>query len=306
MSTSNPQAGKPPTPPPAAPTPPSAAPASKPVGPPQKRQIFIVSHSTLFYWWPVWAFGFLMFIISILSGQDMAIVPRDSKFTEVLKDREGKPKKDSEKVTIDGFDGPRQVVVLPIGENAATTKTLHISGSKNVGVVFVAILLLVIVITNIPLRGLWSFIVILFIIFFTIIFSIMEWWAIIFDIFTLLDIRINAAGYLVISSILFILWLVVFFLFDRQIYMIFEPGQMRVRQAIGDAETSYDTTGMTTMKQRGDLFRHWILGLGSGDLIVRTSGAHPVEIHMNNVLFIGGKHEQIEELLRSREVVAGD
>ena len=57
----------------------------------------------------------------------------------------------------------------------------------------------------------------------------------------------------------------VFALFDRQTFMIFTPGQVRVRQEIGGEETVYDTTGITFQKQRSDLFRHWILGLGSGD-----------------------------------------
>jgi len=54
----------------------------------------------------------------------------------------------------------------------------------------------------------------------------------------------------------FALWCIVFFLFDRQIYMVFSTGQFRVRLEIGEAETAYDTTGMTIQKQRSDLFRH--------------------------------------------------
>lgn len=285
-----------PTPPAATPAPP-ASPIPQPA-PPQRRRIVIVSHSTLFYWWPVWVIGFIMTIISFF-GELLAVVPNGTHSQpDILVRVEVKGKKEEAK---------RDVLVLPEGYAGKDREPrLHIARTKNVGVVFVAILLLVIVITNIPLRGLWSFIVILFILFFTIIFAIMEWWAIIFEWFRFLDIRINMAGYFVISSVLFVLWLFVFLLFDRQIYMVFEPGQLRMRQAIGDAETTYDTTGMTTMKQRGDLFRHWILGIGSGDLIVKTSGANATEIHMNNVLFIGYKHAQIEELLRSREVVAGN
>jgi hypothetical protein len=93
--------------------------------------------------------------------------------------------------------------------------------------------------------------------------------------------------------------------FDQQVYMVFTPGQFRVRQEIGDAETAYDTTGMTIQKQRSDLFRHWILGLGSGDLIVKTSGAQAHEFHLNNVLFLGRKVKLIEEMLRSRPIVSG-
>jgi hypothetical protein len=85
--------------------------------------------------------------------------------------------------------------------------------------------------------------------------------------------------------------------------MIFTPGQLRVRLAIGDAESAYDATGMTIQKQRSDLFRHWILGLGSGDLIVNTAGAQAHHFDMPNVLFLGRKVREIEEMLRAKQVV---
>ena len=182
---------------------------------------------------------------------------------------------------------------------------LHMTTNKNLGVLFVVVLLLVIAITNIPLRGLWSVIVIVFLISIVIIFALLEWWETILTWLGFLDIRINAAGYLVVSIVLFGLWLAIMVFFDRQVYMVFTPGQLRVRQEIGDAETAFDTTGMTIQKQRSDLFRHWILGLGSGDLIVKTAGAHPQEFHMPNVLFIGSKVAQIEDMLRQRQVVTG-
>ena len=57
------------------------------------------------------------------------------------------------------------------------------------------------------------------------------------------------------------------------------------------------------MKQRNDLFRHWILGLGSGDLIVNTSGATAHHSDLPNVLFVGYKVRQIENMLREKAVV---
>ena len=101
------------------------------------------------------------------------------------------------------------------------------------------------------------------------------------------------------------MWVVTVYFFDRQMYMIFTPGQFKVCLEIGGGETAYDTMGMTIQKQRDDLFRHWILGLGSGDLIVRTSGANAHEFHMHNVLFVGHKLKQIEDMQRERPVVQG-
>jgi hypothetical protein len=151
---------------------------------------------------------------------------------------------------------------------------------------------------------LWSVIVIMFIISLAIIFGLLDWWDRIVTYLSFLDIRINMGGYLLISSVLFGLWLIVTLLFDKQIYMVFTPGQLRVRLEIGEAETAYDTAGMTIQKQRSDLFRHWILGFGSGDLIVKTSGAQAHTFDMPNVLFLGRRVREIEDMLRSRPVVA--
>ena len=257
------------------------APVAHPTGLEAKREIRIISHSTLFYWWPVWAVGFLMCLITLFSTQLMAIVPVG---TVAEQGRE-----------VDGI-GRRDLLVVPKDKELPRDKNgnviqpkLHIAASKNLGVLFCFVLLLVIVITNVPLRGLWSVIVIVFLVFLSIIFAILGWWDHILEALHWLDIRINLGGYLLISSVLFVIWLVVFFLFDQQIYMVFTPGQLRVRLEIGDAETAYDTTGMTIQKQRSDLFRHWILGLGSGDLIVRTAGAQAHQFDMPNVLFLGAR-----------------
>ena len=73
--------------------------------------------------------------------------------------------------------------------------------------------------------------------------------------------------------------------------------------AIGDAEHVHDTTNMSVTKQRDDVFRHWVLGLGSGDLIVRTSGAQAHQFDLPNVLSLGRRVREIEELLRMKQVV---
>lgn len=275
--------------------------ASSSLAPPRPaapREIRIVSHSTLFYWWPVWAIGFLLGIISMFDST-LAVVPSGSR--AVLN------------IEVPGAEGARDVLVLPKNakwrqinsDGQPVDPYLHVSRSKSLGVIFCAVLLLVIVITNVPLRGLWSVIVIVFVLSLTIIFAVLGWWETIFDWASVLDVRITAGGYFLISTILFAFWLVVILFFDPQIYMVFTPGQLRVRLEIGDAETAYDTTGMTIQKQRSDLFRHWILGLGSGDLIVNTAGAQSHHFDMANVLFLGRKVREIEEMLRSRQVVAG-
>jgi hypothetical protein len=271
-----------------------------------KREITIISHSTLFYWWPVWAIGFLLGFITMLSGTVLAVVPAG---TEVGNKTTGTTHLAKADGNIDEIPlKDRTVLVLPETKSGkvpeVTTPRVHMARSKNLGVVYAMVLLLVIFITNVPLRGLWSVIAIVIIICVTIIFALLGWWEYILRYLSFLDIRINEGGYFTISLVLFVIWLLIFWLFDQQIYMVFTPGQLRVRLEIGEGETAYDTTGMTIQKQRSDLFRHWILGLGSGDLIVRTAGAQSHQFDLPNVLFLGRKVKMIEDMLRSRAVVA--
>lgn len=280
----------------------SASPALSPPGDAPIKQIRVISHCTLFYWWPVWAIGFILVAFTYFTNQRMVLVDRGAhyypKATVTADGRET-----AEGKIPDIVDVKRAAWVLPEGKKIPHEEMLRISPNKNIGVLFSIVLVLVIAITNIPLRGLWSVIVLVLIVALSIIFALLDWWTPILNFFTILDIRINLEGYLLISTVLFVLWLLVFIFFDRQIYMIFTPGRLVVREEIGDAETAYDTTGMTIQKKRSDLFRHWVLGLGSGDLIVKTAGAHSHEIEFSNVLFVGRKVRQIEMMVSSREVV---
>jgi hypothetical protein len=62
---------------------------------------------------------------------------------------------------------------------------------------------------------------------------------------------------------------------------------------------------MVLHKRWDDLFRQWALGLGSGDLIVRTGGANPQTVELPNVLFVGSKFRAARQMLQEREVVHG-
>jgi hypothetical protein len=280
----------------------SIATAPMPTGVMGTESIHIISHSTLFYWWPVWVTGFVLTILTFVSGTQMVFVPQN---TIALKDATVTVEKDGKAVSYQNND----VLVVETGHlpgqgNTLDQPHLHAANNPSYGVLFALVLLLVIFITNVPLRGMWSGIVIGLIILGSIIFQLAGFWDPILRTLYFLDIRMNAAGYLSISGVLFGMWLFTVFLFDRQIYMTFSEGQMKVCTEIGGGEKVYDANGMTLEKQRSDLFRHWMLGLGSGDLIVRTSGAQAHQFDMPNVLFIGAKARRIEEMLKNKSVVA--
>jgi hypothetical protein len=112
----------------------------------------------------------------------------------------------------------------------------------------------------------------------------------------------NAEGYLAISIPLCVIWLFTTFIYDHYTYMIVNQGQIRIRESIGDGEIAVDSSGILLDKKRNDVFRHWLLGLGSGDLHVKTAGPSNIDFQLSNVLFIGTKLSRIQDMLREKEV----
>jgi hypothetical protein len=276
--------------------PPSSAPGSSAPTIPGSQEIRLYQHSQLFYWWPVWVCGFIMATWTFIDGHRLAIVPKDS---TVQRGEGGGTYTLHTQEKADNFLD----VASRRTSNSEPAFPLHMAQNSRLGAVFIIVLLIVIVITTMTLRGLWSVIIIVTIILGSIILALSDMWDRIFQALGNLHIHINAAGYLVMSIGLLGMWLISFFFFDRQTYMIFTPGQLKVCLEIGGGETAYDTTGMTIQKYRDDLFRHWILGLGSGDLTVRTSGAQAHEFQMHNVLNVSTRLREIEEMQREKQTV---
>jgi hypothetical protein len=268
-------------------------------------RIVIFRHSHLFYWWPVWALGFIFAAITWWDGDRLAFVPPN---THAVDDIEVEVERDGKKVK-----ETRSILILEKGKKHHTHRTdddkheitqpiIRAAHYRSLGSVYAIVLLIVIVITNVSIRGLWAVFITVSIVMLAIMFWAAGWWETIFIKLYHLSIFINMGGYLLISIVLFILWLLNFALFDRQTYMVFTPGQVRVRQEIGGEEIVYDTTGMVVQKARNDVFRHYILGFGSGDLVIKPVGVpHPIEFP--NVLWIGGKVAKIETMIKEKVIV---
>src|SRR5262249_26857050 len=162
--------------------------------------------------------------LTYLGGNYMAVVPAG---TVAEKARQ-----------VQGVEGPRDVLILPANRELALDETagvpeqpvLRVARSNSLGSVFVTVLLLVILITNVRVSGFGSFVLFILFLLFSVIFALAGIWDKVFRFVGSSDIHITAAGYLCMATPLFLIWLAVFLLYDR-------------------------------------LFRHWILGMGSGDLV---------------------------------------
>ena len=261
-------------------------------------EVVIISHSPLFYWWPVWAVGFLMAGWSFWQGQRVAFVP---------------PGTVAERNAQVAGHGKRDILITPEGQPLpAESETdelkqprLRMAVSNGPGMIWAIALLLVVVVTHVKLRGAWSVVAILLIGSLTVVFAVFGVWDFLFRSLAFIDIHLNALGYLSISLFLFVIWLLMFFVFDRLTYMIFTRGRLRLRKAIGEGEKVFDMRGMVFQRHRDDMFRHWLLGFGTADLTVFTSGANAQQIEMPNVFGIAHKLTLINTMLQELEVTKG-
>jgi hypothetical protein len=253
---------------------------------PSPTTILIYGHTSLFYWWPVWALGFLFAAISFFGEGRAAVVHRDATYNAEKNSIELPPEKG--KLLVGGVvdtDGKLLERMYP---------------NKNLGVIFVIVLIIVTFITNVPLRGMSSAVAISTILVVTFFFALMGWWDNIFAWFGSLSIHMNAGFYFFFSTVLFVIWAAVFWGYDRLHFWRVTPGQITHEFAMGGGQTSFDTEGIVLKKYRDDLFRHWILGMGSGDLVMQplqNTAANRDDLSIHNVLFIGHKLHEVQKLI---------
>ncbi len=203
-------------------------------------ELRVYSHNRLFYWWPVWITGYVMALITYISGTQI--------------------------------------------QTAQLHEYMH--PSDNLGVIFIAVAFLVLIFTNFSFRGFASIGAGLVAASVAMLFALLGVWDSIFGALSYLSVHMNLGFYLLFSTLLFLLWAYATFVHIRFCYYKIRPGQIEEAKLVGDSEVSYDTRGAVVEKFGEDFFRHWILGLGSGDIRITTSGARSEEIIIYNVLHI--------------------
>jgi hypothetical protein len=257
--------------------------------------ITVYGHSNLLYWWPVWLVSFCLAGVTYFEGQQMAVVPSGT----VIKHNQ----------QIDG--GSHEILIAPerksFGlaqeEGQAATPGMTVSSNNSLGVIFVATLLLVALASTILLRGLVSMVAIVMLVALVITLALFNLWNDVLLFLGGLDVRMNAAGYLAVGVPLFLAWLLVVCVYDRAHYVVFSAGQIRYVLEVGDSEVALQSEGAMVEKKRNDVFRHWLLGFGTGDLLIRVGGSNGPTIELENVLNIGRKLTLINRLLKEKEIL---
>src|SRR5262249_40578805 len=78
--------------------------------------------------------------------------------------------------------------------------------SKNVGVIYSAVLFFVILFTNVTVRGLASVVSVLTIMFLTVLFAYLGWWETILSWLPHLSVHMNLGFYILFSTLIFLVW----------------------------------------------------------------------------------------------------
>jgi hypothetical protein len=175
-------------------------------------------------------------------------------------------------------------------------QTMWFHPSRNVGIIYLSVVFFVFVVTHMSLKGTVSILILTVGLAAALVFAVLGWWDAVFSLEHHLSIHMDLGFYLIVSLVLFSIWIVSVFVSDRCTYYVFRPGQMIERKIFGGGSRTYDTRGMAVYRIRVDPFRHWTLGFGSGDLHISTSGAERTTFDLQNVMSIDRKLKLIQQL----------
>lgn len=221
------------------------------------REVRLVAHSNLLYWWVVWFYGYVCAFATYLNH-----------------------------------------IVVPFGE-----KQIKFHPDAWLGLSYIALVLFVVVFTNVRARVLHTFIIAAII---ALALIGVEWrWGLgsIFKFLPELKVQMNLAFYMVTSTGLLVIWLIVVFAIDQLTYWRFAGGQVMERHRLGNAPGNvYDTRGMLMRRNPDDLFRHKLLGLGflglgTGDVMFKPASAGAEPFVIENVWRATERQRRVERLL---------
>lgn len=213
-----------------------------------------ISHSQLFYYWPVWVTSLIFAIITRVSGKEFVV----------------------------------------------NEQKVYFVTSPGLGLAFLIILFAVIMFTSVNIRGVWAALVAASMVILGLLFHFFSVWSPILKFLGGLSFYMSYHFYLVTAIVLGIVWFLVFLVYDQRHYIEFRPTQITLVEEVGEGARNFDTTGLVFDKKRDNFFQHWILGFGSGDLKITTSGGQREEIYFPNVLNISQRIEQIQRIREQR------
>ena len=189
----------------------------------------------------------------------------------------------------------------------AQGETLSIGGGKPllvhtspwVGLSFTVVLLFVVVATTVRARGVQALLLIILLALAVVGTHLLLSMEGVFKSPPSILVHMNLAFYVLVSSVLLVVWLVVVFIFDRLTYWRFRNSQIervqRLAGVLGRAPESYSVMHVKLTRYSDDLLAHKVLGLG-------LLGLGTGDIEAKVTIFGGGsEHFRIEHVWRAAE-----
>lgn len=257
--------------PPTPQTPGDLVPPDTSVGGADELKLELISHSQIFYYWPLWLISLVFAGITAMTGKE---------------------------VTMHFFEkGASTATALA---NKGEVIKIKMSTSPSLGLAFIIILMVVILFTSVNIRGVWAALVAASFVIIGLVFSLMGWWRPILGAIVKVNFFLNMQFYLWTGVVLFVIWALVVFVYDKRHYIVLRSAQFTIVEEVGEGEKNFDTMGLVLDKQRDNFFQHWLLGFGSGDLKITTAGGASKQIYFPNVLFINSKLKKSHQILQGR------
>jgi hypothetical protein len=174
------------------------------------------------------------------------------------------------------------------------------------GLSTILLILFVAVFTNLKARGVYSLTFLLAIALLVAVVQFSYGWDRIVVFLPLLKVHMNLAFYLLLSSVLCVVWAMAMFGFDRLTYWYFSPGEVGKRVIIGEGSETFVAQNVQLQRHAYDPFVHrflglWFLGFGTGDLEVRFSSPGGERLYsLKNVWNIGKREAEITKLMAAK------
>jgi hypothetical protein len=173
--------------------------------------------------------------------------------------------------------------------------------SPLLGISYIGLILFVAVFTNVRLRGVHSLVLVMVAVGLLWVALRVPGVDVALGWLQLLRVHLNLAFYVTFSTLLLLIWTFGIVFVDHFTWWRFSPGQVVEEHMFGQATGhAYNTEMMVVRRLPNDLFRHVILGLGTGDFEIKPAHGAGLEIH--NVWRARKKQRLMEDMI-SRRVV---
>ncbi len=185
-------------------------------------------------------------------------------------------------------------------------KELKFASEPLLGIGFLAVLLFVTIFTSIRARGAMSAVLVALLVIVGLLMHFAGAWSSIMQRFPDLRVHMNQAFYAVVFCVLFPIWVMTTFFFNKLHYYTFDHGkQVGDINRIGGGSRTFTANNVALLKRPDDIFVHrvlglWWLGFGTGDVVLTYSepggGAHREVI--NNVWRVDHKIREINRRIQ--------